>query len=151
MVLWSFPGCYTFSGTTLPGHLKTIQINPAINQTLDPALAERLTQAVIRGFENRSSLRAVNENGHCELKLVLSTYSHTPYNTSGSDVTDYRIDLSVAVQFYDHIKDKILFEEKSLPGFATYSIVKAQTELDGQKLAIDNIVELILDNTISGW
>jgi PBP1b-binding outer membrane lipoprotein LpoB len=73
-------GCYTFTGTTLPPHLKTVQVDPVINQTLDPVLAEKLTQAIINGFQSRSTLRIVNENGHCRFTAVLKKYSHEVYN-----------------------------------------------------------------------
>ena len=144
-------GCYTFTGTTLPSHLKTIRVKQVINKTLDPLLAEKLTQSIIDGFQSKSTLRAVNEQGHCELFTVLKSYSHEPYNTSGLDVVDYQINMVVSVQFMDKVKDKLIFEEENLPGFGTYSISKGQTENDGQKMAMNNIVDLIIDNTISGW
>jgi len=144
-------GCYTFTGTTLPAHLKTIQVEPVINETEDPVLAEKLTQAIINGFQLKSSLRAVNENGHCQFTATLKNYSHEPYNTSGSKVTEYRIDMTVHVKFYDNVKNKMIFEEASLPGFGTYSVERNETETNGQQKAIESIVEIILDNTISGW
>ncbi|MFC1584699.1 LptE family protein [Fibrobacterota bacterium] len=144
-------GCYTFTGTTLPSHLKTIHVEPVINQTLDPVLAEKLTKAIIDGFRSKSSLRAVNKNAHCQLTAILKSYSHDVHNTSGADVTEYRIDISVQVRFHDNVKNETIFEEENLPGFATYAVKKGETEASGQQLAIDNIVEIILDNTISGW
>ncbi len=151
MAVYWLSGCYTFTGTTLPGHLKTIQVEPVVNQTLDPILAERLTRALIDGFQGRSALRAVNQNGHCLLVTTLKTYTHEIYNTSGQDVIDYRIDISASVRFVDVVKNKVLFEEENLPGFGTYSIRDNQTESTGQQAAIENLVDLILDNTISGW
>ncbi|MBF0430668.1 MAG: hypothetical protein HQK83_05285 [Fibrobacteria bacterium] len=143
--------CYTFTGTTLPSHLKTIRVDPVVNQTLDPILAEKLTQAIINGFQLKSNLRPVNDGGHCKLITTLKKYTHEVYNTSGSDVIDYRIDLVAHVQFVDLKKDKVLFEEENLPGFGVYSVEKGETEMQGQQAAIENLVSIILDNTISGW
>jgi len=144
-------GCYTFTGSTLPLHLKTININPVIDQTLNPVFAENLTRGIIDGFESSSSLRYVNQNPHCELITILKTYSHEAYNTSGSDVTEYKIELVLEVVFHDRVKDKILFKEENIPGFGTYSILKGETESNGQSTTINNIVEVILSNTVSGW
>jgi len=144
-------GCYTFTGSTLPLHLKTININPVVDNTLNPVFAENLTRGISDGFESSSSLRYVNQNPHCELITILKTYSHEAYNTSGSDVTEYRIDIVLEVVFHDRVKDKILFKEENMPGFGTYSILKGETESIGQTTTINNIVEIILSNTVSGW
>ncbi len=146
-----FGGCYTFTGSTLPAHLKTIQVLPVEDNTLNPVFAEKMTQSLISGFESRSSLRAVNQNPHCELKTILKSYSHVPYNTSGSDVTSYRIDVKISVQFFDRVKNKMLFEEDNLPGFGTYSVTNGQTESEGQEATIASVVEIILNNTVSQW
>ena len=144
-------GCYTFTESTLPTHLKTININPVVDQTLNPAFAEDLTRGIINGFESSSSLRHVNQNPHCEIRTVLKSYTHEAYNTSGSDVTEYRIELVLEVVFYDRVKNKILFKEENIPGFGTYSILKGETESNGQSATIKNIVDIILSNTVSGW
>jgi hypothetical protein len=37
-------GCYSFSGSTLPSHLRTIQIHPVENKTLEDSLPDRVTR-----------------------------------------------------------------------------------------------------------
>lgn len=148
--LGSLTGCYTFSGATLPGYLKTVRIHPVQNRTLDPAFAEQFMREVVRGFEERSSLRAVNTGGDCDLQITLEKYSHAPYLTSGK-VTDFRLDVSASVRFYDQVKKELIYEEKNLPGFASYSVDKGETEADGQAVVIEAMVALLLDKTVSGW
>jgi Lipopolysaccharide-assembly len=143
--------CYTFSGTTLPGHLKTITINPVINQTLDPILAENLTQELIKGFQSRSSLRQVNSGGHSELTVTLTSFTRSPYTTSGAAVTNYQINLAATVKFYDHVKGQMIYEENKLPGFAIFDINAGETEAQGNAKAVSEMVKIILDNTVSGW
>lgn len=146
-----FSGCYTFSGTTLPGHLKTIKINPVINQTLDPILAENLTQELVRGFQSRSSLRQVNTDGHSELTVTLTSFTRSPYTTSGAAVTAYQLNLVAAVKFYDHVKGQMIYEEPKLPGYAIFDINRGETESQGLSKAVSEMVNLILDKTVSGW
>ncbi|HLP40952.1 MAG TPA: hypothetical protein VK465_05555, partial [Fibrobacteria bacterium] len=47
-------GCYSFSGSTLPAHLRTIHIPQAQNRTLKPELADRVTRGLEEGFRNRT-------------------------------------------------------------------------------------------------
>lgn len=144
-------GCYSFSGTTLPGHLRTVRIPPVQNRTLESSLADRITDGLIEGFRVRSNLRKVNENADCELLAVLNEYSHRPLNVSGDQVQNYRIDISMSVRFVDRAKGDTLYKEDRLPGFGTYNLAAGQTEAEGQRTAIDNIVKTVLDNTVSGW
>ncbi|MEO6098039.1 MAG: hypothetical protein ABIW76_21195, partial [Fibrobacteria bacterium] len=81
-LLFFAAGCYSFSGTTLPTHLKTVRIDPVGNRTLESALADRITQGLEEGFRSRSNLRKVNEGGDAELICILTDYSHRPQTTS---------------------------------------------------------------------
>jgi hypothetical protein len=149
--LFGLFGCYTFSGSTLPSHLRTVNVLPIDNKTLQPALAQDLRQAVIDGFNRSSSMRLVPSRGNCDLKLVLKSYDQKPFNISGNDITDYQINLVVGVEFIDNVKNEILFQEENLPGYATYSVTSGETETTGKERAVSALVETILDNTVSGW
>jgi hypothetical protein len=59
--------------------------------------------------------------------------------------------MTVHAKFFDNVKNEMIFEEENLPGFGTYSVPRGETEADGQRNAIANIVDIIMDNTISGW
>ena len=144
-------GCYSFSGTTLPGHLRTIRIDPVANRTLESALADRITRGLEEGFTQRSNLRKVNEGGDAELVCVLTNYSHRPQSTSGTTVQSYRVDILTSVRFVDKVKGDTLYKDDQVPGFGTYTVARGETEETGQRLAVENLVKVILDNTVSGW
>lgn len=146
-----FYSCYSFSGTTLPGHLRTIHIQPVGNKTLEPDLPERVRQGLEEGFRQRSNLRRVNEGGDAELTCVLTDYSHRPHTTSGDRVLTYRVDLMVSVLFVDRVKGDTLYRDDRVPGYGEYSIERGETEALGQRLALDNLVKVVLDNTVSAW
>ncbi len=149
--LFCFIGCYTFSGTTLPAHLKTVLIQPAENQTLEPVLADDLTKALMEGFRVRSNLRQLNAGGDCELNVTLKQYSHRALSLSQDLVTSYRIDLILSVKFMDKVKNQILYEETNLPSYAQYSPQAGETETLGKQRAVESAVKVILDNTVAGW
>ena len=144
-------GCYSFSGTTLPTHLRTIHIHPVANRTLEPDLAERVRRGLEEGFRLRSNLRRVNEGGDAELVCTLTDYSHRPQNTAGDRVTSYRVDMLVSVLFVDRVKGDTLYKDDRVPGFGQYSIEQGETEATGQRQALDNLVKVVLDNTVSAW
>ncbi len=153
--IWSLSfllmGCYSFSGTTLPNHLRTIQIEPIINQTLESSLPDKIALGIEEGFRKRSNLRKVNENGDARLIGSLLKYNHSAQNTSGSTVTSYRVDILMKVLFVDKIKGDTLYKEDNLPGYGYYTVTRGETEETGQKLAIEELVKVLLDHTVSGW
>jgi hypothetical protein len=144
-------GCYSFSGTTLPAHLRTVRIDPVANKTLESALADQITQGLEEGFRSRSNLRKVNEGGDAELVCTLTDYSHRAQTTSGALVTAYRVDMLVSVLFIDRVKGDTLYKDDHVPGYATYTVDKGETEELGKKLAVESLVKVVLDNSVSGW
>ncbi len=144
-------GCYSFSGTTLPKHLRTVRIDPVGNKTLESALADQITQGLEEGFRSRSNLRKVNDGGDAELVCILTDYSHRPQTTSGATVTSYRVDMLVSVLFIDRVKGDTLYKDDHVPGYGTYAVDKGETEETGKKLAVESMVKVILDNSVSGW
>lgn len=144
-------GCYGFSGSTLPGHLRTIQIRPVLNRTLEPDLPDRVKRGLEDGFRLRSNLRRVNENGDAELQCTLTDYSHRALTTSGDVVTSYRVDMLASILFVDRVKGDTLYRDERVPGYGQYSIERGETEADGQRLALESLVKVVLDNTVSAW
>lgn len=144
-------GCYSFSGTTLPPHLRTIHILPVVNRTLESSLADRVTQGLADGFSKRSNLRRVNDDGDAELLCVLTDYSHRPQSTSGEKVTSYRVDILASIRFVDRVKGDTLYKDDRVPGFGQYFIDRGENEATGQAQAIESLVKVVLDNTVSGW
>ncbi len=143
--------CYTFSGTTLPAHLRTLRILPVTNQTLESSLADRIAQGLEDGFRQRTNLRRVNDGGDAELATVLKSYAHRPQSTSGDRVTTYRVDLLLGVTFVDRVNGDTLYRDDQVPGYGLYAIDKGETEETGQKAAIENAVKVVLDHAVSGW
>ena len=93
----------------------------------------------------------MNEGGDAELECTLTDYSHRPQTTAGDRVTSYRVDMLVSVLFVDRVKGDTLYRDDRVPGFGQYSIDKGETEATGQRLALDNLVKVVLDNTVSAW
>lgn len=144
-------GCYSFSGSTLPSHLRTVRIDPVGNKTLESALSDQIARGLEEGFRSRSNLRRVNEGGDAELITVLTDYSHRAQTTSGATVTSFRVDILASVRFLDRVKGDTLYSDDHVPGFAQYEPAKGETEETAKRAAVDALVKVILDNSVSGW
>ncbi len=144
-------GCYSFSGTTLPAHLHTLRIHPVENQTLESSLGDKITRGLQDGFRERSNLRQVNEGGDAEVFATLLQYSHAPQSTSGDRVSTFRVDLLMRVLFVDRVKGDTLYRDEHVPGYGFYAPEQGQTEEVARQKAVDNLVKVVVDNTVSAW
>ena len=147
-------GCYSFTASTLPSHIKTVQIHEVEDKTLDPVLANNIHTAVVEMFrKNAGGVRLVNENANADFEMTLLSYTNKPENyNSNSDVETYRVTIRVSVKFYDNVKERIIYESKSLSADGTYDIQKNESEdRHGQTRAIEKMQDLIIANALAKW
>ena len=144
-------GCYSFTGSGLPSHLKTVRIEPIQDKARQTELADMATTKVIQGYRNRGSLKPVDGAADSRLEATLSAYSHQPsqYDASGT-VSRFRVTVTFTARFTDEKENAILFEGNSIAGTQDYDPNK-ETEQDAAKKALDEAVKKLVDNTISGW
>ena len=154
-VLVLLEGCaYSFSKSTLPGHLKSIVIQPIDNKTYYSLLADDLYQAMEQTFRREApKLKQVDQAAHCELYITLSKYSNQPLNYSASgQVSQYQTTMDVSVRFFDVVKETVLYENKSLKATGEYNVDEGETETaHGQARAIQNLQQLLTSNLLSKW
>lgn len=149
-----FTGCYSFTASTLPSHIKTVQIHEVDDKTLDPVLANNLHTAVKEMFrKNAGGIRLVNEEANADFQITLLSYTNKPENyNSNSDVETYRVTLRVSVKFYDNVKERIIYENKSLSADGVYDLQKNESEeRHGQARAIEKLQDLIVANALAKW
>ena len=147
-------GCYSFTASTLPSHIKTVKIHEVEDKTLDPVLANDIHTAVVEMFKkNAGGARLVNENANADFEMTLLSYTNKPENyNSNSDVETYRVTIRVSVKFYDNVKERIIYESKSLSADGTYDIQKNESEdRHGQARAIEKMQDLIIANALAKW
>ena len=149
-----FTGCYSFTASTLPSHIKTVQIHEVEDKTLDAVLANSIHTAVVDMFKkNAGGVRLVNEDANADFEITLLSYTNKPENyNSNSDVETYRVTIRVSVKFYDNVKERIIYENKSLSADGVYDIQKNESEeRHGQARAIEKLQDLIIANALAKW
>lgn len=157
LVLPLFFGCgiYTFSGSTLPGHLKTVNIPLFINESLQPDIAEKLTNEVTQKIQQNNLLKPVPKSSDASILGRVIRYDNRPY-TYGSteirevDINSYAVVITIEVEFLDNKKDKELYPKMTITEEGVYDF-KTETEERGQKIAIEKIVNQIMQNSMQSW
>jgi len=151
-LLFARCGFYSFSGSTLPSHLKTIAIPVFEDRTAEYGVRNTITDALIAEFTKDNTLKIANPR-NCDsiLEGIITNIRDEAgtYNTS-EQVQDIKVHVSVDVKFRDVKKNNIIWEEK-LTHWGTYEPGKADGRKGGIEDAINKLVAEILNKTIAGW
>ena len=150
------PGCmYSFKGSSVPAHLKTIAIPLFDDQSGsgEPGLRERLTNKLIERFRQDNSLQIAGKaEADAILEGVIVTVSAAPIVvTTGETLQKQRLTIAVKVADQDMKLRRKIFD-KQFSNFGDFSIVDGPSGRQAALgVAIDKITEDILNDTVSGW
>lgn len=145
-------GYYSFSGSSLPAHLKTVAIPVFEDNTAEFGVSESITDKLIQQFTKDNSLKISmprDADSIIEGKIMNIRDQAGAYGTDES-VSDIKVHISVTVQFRDLKKRKVIWEER-LTQWGTYVPGEGEGRLDGIEEAIDKLVEDIFNKSIAGW
>jgi hypothetical protein len=146
-------GCpYSFTGSSVPIHLKTIAIPFADDRSGsgEPNIRNLLTDKLIQKFIEDNSLQIIDKtSADAILECIITGINDAPaVVTSGENVQSRRITLTVQVIYRDLVMRKTIFEKS----FSNYGDYKSQGDRnEGIETAIEKISDDILLDTISGW
>jgi hypothetical protein len=154
LFLWCSCGFYTFSGSTLPAHLKTVDIPLFANQSLMPGVAEELTDALTKRIVSMNLLRISSGRGDATIRGKVVDYSNLPrtYGTSGVrqvTVSEYVVHITVEVEFADNKGNSALYKG-NITGEGIYDFAK-QNETLGRANAEKDVVDQILQHSVQSW
>jgi hypothetical protein len=148
-------GAYSFTGSSVPSHLKTIYIPVAQDRSpaAIPGLRELLTDNLIQKFINDNSMQvASSTNANATLDCTITSVTDAPSIVSaGEQVSARKVTIIVKVVYKDLVMKKTVFD-KNFTGYGEYQ--PAQTENkreDAIAIAVDYISEDILLAVVSGW
>lgn len=155
MINFTACGTYSFTGSSVPGHLKTIAIPIAQDRSGAgiPGLRELLTQDIIRQFIDDNSLQ-VTERTQADalLECTIVSYSDAPSILgAGENVEQRRVTITVQVIYKDLVKRVTVFDNN----FSNYGDYKPGTpdneRITASGVAVNKISEDILLAVVSGW
>jgi hypothetical protein len=154
ILLWCSCGFYTFSGSTLPAHLKTVDIPLFANQSLMPGVAEEVTDSLTKRIVSMNLLRISQNRGDATISGKVVDYSNTPriYGSSGArqvTVSEYVVHITVDMEFSDNKSGSPIYKGK-ITGEGIYDFT-SQNEALGRAKAEKDVVDQILQHSVQSW
>ncbi|KPK80039.1 MAG: hypothetical protein AMS25_10450 [Gemmatimonas sp. SM23_52] len=150
-------GClYSLSGGGgLPGHIKSLAILPFDNQTTQFTLTQELTQALIDDVPGRLGVRPASEaSADAVLRGTIVRYADDATNyqpdPGGPVIFQRRVTIAISIEIYDVSQDQVLWSAGSLSATGEY-LPDSGSEQEGRLLAIENLVQKIIDGAQSQW
>lgn len=149
-------GCpYSFTGASVPSHLKTIGI-PVVDDRSgfgEPNLRERFTTELTNLFITDNSLEVADRStADCLLQGAITSVVDAPQVVGGGDqVSTRRITMTVAFTFQD-MKMRRKVWDKSFSNWGDYDSGGGFSQREaGLREAIRKLTEDLLLETVSGW
>ncbi len=152
-------GCnYTFqAGAGLPSHVRTLAIVPFENETGRFELPQELNEALLNRIPRAFGVRNASEaNADAIIRGTVRRYNvEAPSYRAGAggdrtEVLERQVNIAVEIQVIDRTRNVILWENTALVGRGEY-LEASQFEEDGRRLAIDRIVQGVIDGLQSNW
>jgi hypothetical protein len=155
IMIAGFSGCYSFTGASVPTHLKTIAIPLMDDQTGlgEASLREKMTRALTDLFIRDNSLEVTDKSTADSILegVIVSARDEIASVSSGEAVNKRRINMSVKIVYQDMKLRKRVFEKT----FTNYGDYNPATGFSARQAAFDEAIkkisEDILLETVSGW
>ena len=141
-------GVYSFSGSTLPPHIRTVGIPLFEDRTTEFGMDQLLTDALTEEITEDNTLKIANprEADAIISGTIMSVKDRTGQYDANETASDYRVTISVKVRFEDVKKRKILWEH-TISQWGAYE----GDRNEGIEEALEKISTEILNRSVSGW
>ncbi|MBE2188901.1 MAG: LptE family protein [Candidatus Kapabacteria bacterium] len=153
-IVYLFQACYSFTGGSIPSHLKTLYIS-AVNDNSgfgNPEYRDLLTNNLIDVFRTDNSLSQVDFGGDARLTVIISAIRESPVTVSPGELeTERKVEVHCDVEYYDNVKKSVIFKKN----FMTYDIYPVSDAITGRTQAITTALNQVADDillaVVSGW
>lgn len=148
-------GIYSFTGTNIQPDVKTVTI-PLVEYkalTVNPSLANDLTEALQEKFRKLTSLEQVEEDGDLELVCEVTGYDvKATAITAGEVAAQNRLTVTVKIEFSNrkYPEDDV---SQSFSAYEDFDSTLTLSEVEGTlcETIIEKIVEDIFNATVAQW
>ncbi len=152
-------GCayYSFTGASIPSHLRTIAIPLAEDRSVSTVtgLDDRLTRLLIDRFVGQTSLSLEEDPDQADavLTVTIDRYTNEPTAVSGEErTTRNRVTIYVTARYEDRVEQKEIFR-RSFSGFEEYDPLTEGLagEENAAAAALEKIADDIFTAATSNW
>jgi hypothetical protein len=148
-------GVYSFSGSGLPSHIKTVAVPLFGNQTAEYGIKEKLTDEILNSLVEDGKLKvAGRDDADSIINGAVVDYKNVAYTYDKSEnVQEYIVRIYVDVSYEDAKERKVIWEQKRMEGWGTYDVQTEPPEDEemGRERAIAKLAEDIVNQTVAGW
>lgn len=150
-------GCnYSFLGGSFPDHVRTLAVIPFENETTRLELTQDVHAVLLRDLPSALGVRSAGEtSADAVIEGVITGYEvRTPNLRTGAgdqvEILQREVVVTVSVRIIDRVENVILWEGGNVRAEGAY-LEAEQTEEDGKEVAIDLLVQRIVDGAQSNW
>ncbi len=150
-------GCtYSFTGSNLPAHVKTVAIPNFSNETLEPGLDQEITTVVIDRFIKDGRLKLAPEGkASCRLSGRVVKYENRVNNYAPDESPrDYIVVVTVAMTLRDMVKNRDLWKDDALTRTVVYvpgAATGLGSEQDARADAVRALAGDMITRTMEPW
>jgi hypothetical protein len=138
----------------LPGHIKKIYIPTFGNETTKYGIEQDITTVITEAFTNDNRLSVVSESeADAVLHGVITKYEKGALTFDRAQTVDeFRIEITVAVEFEDLREGKVLWKEDEFRAWESYNETDAEGgESTALAAAIRTLAGDMISRTFEGW
>ncbi|NNM03568.1 MAG: LptE family protein [Gemmatimonadetes bacterium] len=152
-------GClYGFqAGAGFPDYVRTVAIVPFENETTRPEITDEVFNLLLREFPRSQGLQPAGEDvADAVIRGTITRYDvSTPSYRAGAagdvpQVLQRQVSLTVQVQIINQVDNEILWESNAVSVRGEF-MEETETEDAGRALAIELLVQRIIDGAQSNW
>lgn len=141
-------GIYSFSGSSIPRHIKTVAVPLFENSTAQYGVSQPLTDGIIAALTEDNTLKIASpKNSDSILNgSITSIREQAGQYDRNEQASDFRVYITVKLVFEDRVKRENLWEE-TWTEWGEY-----ESDMDeGITQAAEKLSEKILNRMVSGW
>jgi hypothetical protein len=151
-------GClYGFSGGGgLPPDIHTVYVPPVQNQTTRFELTQQLTQGLLDAVRGRLGAQLGSQgDADAVIRTTITNYidqavSFQGRQNVGAQVFQRRVTVTASVEIVDLHDNKTIWSSSAVTGSGEYAPDK-ESDQDAIKLALDNLIQKVVDGAQSQW
>ena len=147
-------GCYSFTGGSVPAHLKTLRINSVTDQSGfgNPAYKIDLETAITDNFLRDNSFEVVEIAGDARLTISIRSINESTQTVGQGELeTERRITVTCEVEYFDNVNKKQIWK-KNFSSHGMFDVNQAFTARNETiEIILRQIAEDIMLAVVSGW
>lgn len=147
-------GCYSFTGGSIPSHLKTLEITSITDNSGfgNPAYKTELEQLIKENFIKDNSFDITENSGDAVLRISIASIQESVSSVSTGELeTERKITVSCKVEYYDNVNKKSVWN-KDFSSYGFYALQQTFTARNETvSVVLKQIAEDIMLSVVSGW